>query len=279
MSIFSKKFLFIVLISFAVLFLSLLSKKLRIDKEAEKLSGKNFDVIKIVPKNGKTYYTQGLFFVDDDILYESGGLYDKSTITKMKYPSMDIIKETKLKNDQFAEGIARVGDYVYQLTWRERVINKYKLDSLEKVDEIEMDEKMREGWGLTDYKDGEIIANDSTHRIFILDENTFKVKKIIPIYKNGNPINGLNDMAYDGKYLYSNVYFGTYILKIIPETGEIVDWYDMNSLVNYELNKETLKRSSLESGDVLNGIAYNSKRNIFVVTGKRWGNVYEVSFK
>ena len=40
-----------------------------------------------------------------------------------------------------------------------------------------------------------------------------------------------------------------------------------------------LNSRNYNSGNVLNGIAYNSEKNNFLVTGKRWGNMYEISFK
>ena len=45
----------------------------------------NYKVINIFPRKNPTVYTQGLFYYNYSI-YESGGLYKKSTLTQMEWP-------------------------------------------------------------------------------------------------------------------------------------------------------------------------------------------------
>ena len=69
------------------------------------------------------------------------------------------------------------------------------------------------------------------------------------------------------------------IYKINPSNGNVERSYDMIELINHEYKKFTLSPSRLNSGDVLNGIAYDKSNKKFVVTGKKWGYFYEVQFK
>ena len=39
-----------------------------------------------------------------------------------------------------------------------------------------------------------------------------------------------------------------------------------------------LNSRNYNSGNVLNGIAYNSEKNNFLITGKKWKFMYEISF-
>ena len=53
----------------------------------------------------------------------------------------------------------------------------------------------------------------------------------------------------------------------------------MTPLINYELSQNTLTNYLLSQGNVLNGIAYNPVGGFFVLTGKLWGNYYQITFK
>ena len=63
-----------------------------------------YKVINIFPRKNPTVYTQGLIYYNKT-LFESGGLYQKSTLTHMKWPSQEIIKQINLEKKYFAEGI------------------------------------------------------------------------------------------------------------------------------------------------------------------------------
>ena len=241
------------------------------------MSDRTFNVKAVHSKsNDAILYTQGLILEEDGTMLESGGLYNQSTLTRMKYPSSKIVSQTKLKNNQFAEGIAKVGSKIYQLTWRERTINVYDSDTLEKTGELEMDKQMKEGWGLGKYKNNELIATDSTDKIFFLDDQTLKVKRYITVMSEGRSVSYINALDFDGTNIYANVYLTSNILKIDPETGNVLKTYELNNLVKNEINSNTLNESRFNGGDVLNGIAYDANRKLFILTGKRWGHFYEV---
>ncbi len=239
-----------------------------------------YDVVKIINRNFIAY-TQGLFFdTTGNYLYESGGLYSSSAIRKLKYPSLEINISVPLDDNYFAEGIAKCGNNIYQLTWRENIIFKYNLEDLKLLGKIKMDTKMREGWGLAEYQNGLLIATDGSSNIFFLDcNNNLRVKNTINVFSDKGSLQKLNALVYAKGFIYANVYFSGEIFKIDPKSGKVLNKYDMINLVQYELDKKTLTKYRLNDGEVLNGIAYDKNRDIFLVTGKHWGYVYEVKFE
>ena len=251
------------------------------NKKEINISSSDFTVKKIIErKEDHKTYTQGLFFSKDyKILYESGGLYKESSIIKYEYPSLKLLKKTKLNNNYFGEGIAQCGKYIYQLTWRENIIIKYDLN-LNKIEELNLDDNLFEGWGLS-YSNNinELLATDGSDEIYRLDcNNNLKVISSIKVKdNNGNSYYNLNDLTYANGFIYVNIYLDTNIIKV-DFNGFVVKKYNLNELVNYELNKGILTQSNFRFGDVLNGITYNSEKNIFLVTGKRWGYMYEITF-
>lgn len=65
-------------------------------KVVSKNNNKNFNLLHIIKRKNvdNRIYTQGLFFSDDgNFLYQSGGLYSKSSLTKLKFPSLEQVSE------------------------------------------------------------------------------------------------------------------------------------------------------------------------------------------
>ena len=244
----------------------------------------NYKVVNIFPRKNPTVYTQGLFYYNYTI-YESGGLYKESTLTQMEWPSQKIIKKINLAQKYFAEGIAasNSNNYLYQLTYKEKEILLYTFPNLELKHTIKMPNEMREGWGMCPGRENdEFFATDGSDQIFILkinkDNNEVSIKSKIKVTKNMKPIYYLNELIYDGVYIYCNVYLEEAILKINPINGEVMNIYNMKPLIEYELSKGKLTRTRLSRGDVLNGIVYIHEKKSFILTGKLWDHYYEVVF-
>ena len=123
----------------------------------------------------------------------------------------------------------------------------------------------REGWGLT--TDGEFLyASDGTNRIYVLTPD-FKLKRTIFVSIDGRPLRYLNELEWvDGK-IWANVYTTDMIVIIDPSNGKVTDRIDCTGLLPNNLRDRDT--------DVLNGIAVNSKGEIFL-TGKNWPKLYKV---
>ena len=279
--------------------INIISPDINNDKEKEKENEKENDIKKeiIKPifktedfilekildrKNDNKTYTQGLFFSKDHkSIFESGGLYYESSIIQLEYPSLKLIKKTNLEPLYFGEGISQCGNFIYQLTWKENIILKYDLN-LNLIEKLKLDNQMREGWGLSNSdKENELLATDGSEKIYRLDcNNNLKVISIISVKKNdGIFLNKLNDLTYTNGFVYVNIYFKDKIAKVNLKNGLVVEMYDLEKLVDYEMENGSLTEINYYNGDVLNGIAYNSEKNNFLVTGKKWGYMYEISFK
>ena len=86
-------------------------------------------IINIFPHDPNAF-TQGLLYYDG-YLYESTGLYGKSTLRKVKIKSGKVLQEFKLDKKYFAEGITIHENNIYQLTWQNNIVFVYDLLSFE----------------------------------------------------------------------------------------------------------------------------------------------------
>jgi glutamine cyclotransferase len=253
------------------------SKKTQLSKNSLIPNTIGYSVTKILKRN-KALYTQGLFFEDNGkSFYESGGLYNESTINHYSYPSLAEIKSKKLNKKFFAEGIAQCGDFIFQLTWRENKILKYLKKDFSLFQELPLNNGMNEGWGLSAFKDNLLIGTDGSNRIFVLDcVNDLEKIDVLNVQFNNRNLNSLNDLIYANGFIYANRYHDSKVYKINPQNGVVVKAYEMKPLEKYEVSK--MQNGVLRLGDVLNGIAFNSSNNKFLLTGKRWKNYFEVLF-
>ena len=259
-------------------------KETPINEERKIQNTKKYNVINIFPRKNPTVYTQGLIYYNNS-LFESGGLYQKSTLTHMEWPSQKIIKKINLEGKYFAEGIAFSLDnkILYQLTYKEREILLYSFPDLELIKKIKMPDEMREGWGLASgFEKDEFFSTDGSDKIFVLkinkENNELKLVNTINVKLNMKPIYNLNELIFDGAYIYANVYFSDKILKIYPCDGQVIEVYDMKPLIDYEIKNGNLTEKRLNRGDVLNGITYISEKKSFILTGKLWDYYYEIIF-
>ena len=75
-------------------------------------------------------------------------------------------------------------------------------------------------------------------------------------------------MSLNTSTVYANIWLDDRIAIINPETGQITAWIDLSGISESE---------KFDSDSVLNGIAYDQKKNRLFVTGKNWSNVYEIA--
>ena len=243
-----------------------------------------YKVINIFPRKNPTVYTQGLIYYNQT-LFESGGLYQKSTLTYMKWPSQEIIKQINLDKKYFAEGISYniENKILYQLTYKEKEILLYTFPELELIKKIKMPKEMLEGWGLSaGSEQGVFYATDGSDKIFVFNidksNDELILVKTIDVTYNMKPVYRLNELICDGLYIYANVYFEDKILKINPRNGQVMNVYNMKPLIDYELKNGDLTNSRINRGDVLNGIAYIPEKKSFILTGKLWNYYFEIIF-
>jgi glutamine cyclotransferase len=207
-------------------------------------------------------FTQGLL-IEDGVLYEGTGQYGQSSIRRVDLETGKVEQVRPVSALFFGEGIAILGDKLYELTWRNQVGFIFDKKSFEPLGNFRYS---GEGWGLTDDAT-HLILSDGSSMIRFLDPRTFDVVKSIDVRLAGRPLTQLNELEYIDGEIWANVWHDDHIARISPETGEVVGWIDASSV---------FPPSERGPEDVLNGIAYDAAAKKIYVTGKDWPKLFEI---
>ncbi len=163
-------------------------------------------------------YTQGLEFVGDT-LYESTGEYGASRLRKVDYKTGKVLKEVKLENNYFAEGMTILGDNIYQLTWRENTGFIYNKNTFEQTGTFTYNTS-KEGWGLAN--DGKTIyKSDGTSKIWKLDSSNLSEQAYIEPTDNKGVMSALNELEWVNGKIYANTYQGTFNMLSLIQKQEL----------------------------------------------------------
>lgn len=207
-------------------------------------------------------WTQGLFY-ENGTLYESTGLYEKSTLRRVDLKTGRVLQKHSLGDEYFAEGMTVLQGKLYQLTWLSKKGFIYDPESFEQIGTFEYP---GEGWGLT-HDNSHLIMSDGSAKIYFMDPETMETVRSITVRLRGKKVNYLNELEFIDGFIFANVWYQNIIAKIDPETGEIVGFLDLSTLW-----PERPKNQDA----VLNGIAYNADKGVYYVTGKFWAKLFEI---
>lgn len=208
-------------------------------------------------------YTQGLVWHEGK-LYESAGLYGESSLREVDPATGEVRRRVDLPRRYFAEGLARVGDQLVQITWQEGVALVYRLSDLEKVGELRYP---GEGWGLC-HDGARLVMSNGSDRLAFRNPETFTLLHEVRVRMGGAPVDRLNELECVDGAVYANVYQTEDIVRIDPATGEVTAVIDASGL---------LGAGDYQAGaEVLNGIAWMPETKRFLITGKRWPLMFEV---
>lgn len=227
-----------------------------------------FQIPRVVPQilqarpHDQSLFTQGLVYCDG-FLFESSGMYGRSSLRKISLTDDSIVKARMLEGGLFAEGIAIWGKALYQLTWKSRKAIVYDLMDLSPLREVTYS---GEGWGLAATPIG-LVMSDGSSLLTFRNEN-FEVLKTLRVTSHHIPLRHINDLEWAGGKIYANVYHSTNVLEIDCETGRLTRIIDCSVLARLE--------QADDSAHVLNGIAYCPERNTFFLTGKCWKHLFEI---
>ncbi len=226
-----------------------------------------YEVVAEYPHDTQSF-TEG-FFLEGNTIYESVGLEGKSKLIKYSLGSTNALLEEKQDDTIFSEGIASVGNKIFQLTYKSKVGFIYDKNSFKLLGQFAFPSIIGEGWGLT-YDGKNLIASDGTKNLYFLNvSDPSKLVKYISVAGNSTAYDQLNELEYHNGFIYANVWQKPIILKINPANGEVVAKIDFTKIT--ELNTKE------PGNDVLNGIAF--KGDNMLVTGKLWSKIYEISLK
>ncbi len=210
-------------------------------------------------------FTQGLEAAGDGTLYVGTGQRGQSRVYVRDLEGRELAGR-QLEPALFGEGITRAGDHLWQLTWQEGVAIKRDAATLEEVGRTRID---GEGWGLC-ARDGEVIYSDGTSQLRRMDPDTLEERERFDVTLGGAPVDGLNELECVGGDVYANVFLSTDILRIDAASGEVTAVIDASGLPN---------NAAPDPNNVLNGIAHIPGTDEFYLAGKRWPDLYRVSFE
>lgn len=212
-------------------------------------------------------FTQGLTFYNGELL-EGTGMEGKSKLMLIDLNTGIPKNQISLDSSLFGEGITVLNDTLYQLTWKNRTVLVYSAKDFKKIKEYPLN---TEGWGITN--DGtNLIVSDGSSNLYFYEPSTFGLLRTQGVTEMGNLSINLNELEFINGYVYANQYEYPYILKIDPNSGQVVSKLDLTDLVQRV-------KAKMPQADVLNGIAFNPQTNKVYITGKYWPELYEIQFE
>ncbi|KAL6006715.1 hypothetical protein ACLOJK_032208 [Asimina triloba] len=199
-------------------------------------------------------FTQGLLYNGNDTLFESTGLYGKSSVRQVLLQTGKVEAIHHMDSSYFGEGLTLLGDslvgvLLYQVTWLKNVGFIYDPRDLKKSKMFV--HQMSDGWGLA--TDGKVLfGSDGTSTLYQLDPQSLKVLGKATVTYKGHEVFYLNELEHINGEVWANV------------------WQLPSSVL------QSLISSGNNNIDVLNGIAWDPEKKRLFVTGKLWPKLYEI---
>jgi len=211
----------------------------------------------------ETAYSQGLLH-HEGALVESTGRYGTSSVRRVAIESGEELLRTDLSPDLFGEGLALLGERLYQLTWTTGAVLVYDSKDFVLVDQLKYE---GEGWGLT--TDGRhLIRSDGTDLVRFHDPVSFDEVRRIRVHVDEQPVDKINELEWVEGEIWANVWKTDYIARIDPSDGTVLGWIDITGILDY--------KALPDAESVPNGIAYDPIEKRIFVTGKLWPALFEI---
>jgi glutaminyl-peptide cyclotransferase len=222
-----------------------------------------YEVVHVYPHD-RGAFTEGLFYLDG-FLYESTGLVGQSSIRKVQLETGRVVQKIEVPAPYFGEGIVNWKHHLVSLTWQSHVGFVYDLATLHRERTFSY---AGEGWALT--QNGEqLLMSDGTASIRLLNPTTLLETGALLVTLDEREVPRLNELEWVKGEIYANVWQTSVVVRIDPHSGHVVGVIDLGGL---------LAATDIIPGqtDVLNGIAYDAKRDRLFVTGKNWPKLFEI---
>jgi len=165
----------------------------------------------------------------------------------------------------FGEGLARVGDQLFMLTWKSERVLAFDLKTFDSLRTLRY---QGEGWGLC-HDGARLVMSNGSDVLTFRDPESFESVGDVRVTLRGRPLGNLNELECVDENVYANVWEHDYIVRIDLASGRVTHQIDASNL---------LTRAEARGVDVLNGIAYSPETDTFYITGKWWPKMFEVSF-
>ena len=213
-------------------------------------------------------FTEGLV-IDGATLYESTGGYGQSVVQATRWRDGRVLARHRLPDNRFGEGLTRIGDRLYQLTWKSGEGYIYAADTLRLIGRFHYH---GEGWGLT-HDNRSLIMSNGSDRLTFIDPETFQTQRTLQVTDHGQAVNQLNELEYVDGRIWANIWHSDLIVAIAPVNGHVTARFNGRAL------REALSRhgcgQACANAGVLNGIAYDPAQRRLLLTGKNWPRLFE----
>lgn len=253
-------------------------------------------------------YTQGLEMAPPEVenkaagdygslgfFYESTGHYGRSTLRKVDVRSGSILAYHRMDERDFGEGLTVHGRSLYQLLWKTGEVIEYDARSVGKGPQARHAGPLRDGWGLASL--GKVLlASNATEHLSVIDPATWTVVRTVSVRDRVGPVTWVNEMESlgDGTVL-ANVYTTPCLARIDVSTGRVLGWAILEGLKERMMEEDgemaafrerrasgivdQERDSKMVPPEVMNGVAYDPKRDRLYVTGKNWHRVFSVRLR
>ena len=225
----------------------------------------SYQIVAVYPHD-PNHFTQGLEFHENK-LYEGTGQEGTSSIYQLNLQTGKTIKEHKLDDQYFGEGITILNNKIFQLTYKNQIGFVYDLNTFDLLNTWKY--KSKEGWGLTN--DGHsLIMSDGTENIYFINPDTYQEERKIQVCNEYNLVKNINELEYIKGEIWANIWTTNTIVIIDPKSGKVIREINLSGLSG------TILQSQREQIDFLNGIAWNPLTEKIYVTGKLWPKLFEI---
>ena len=208
-------------------------------------------------------FTQGLVF-DDGFLYESTGLYGRSTLRRVELQTGRVVNLHRLLNHYFGEGLTIFQDKIIQLTWQSHVGFVYDKNTFALLGRFNYP---TQGWGIT-HDGARLITSDGTSTLRFLDPGTFKQIGQLKVFDADGPVDNINELEFVKGQIYANIWPTSRVAIISLQTGRVTGWVELTGL---------FEPTGPDASEMVpNGIAYAPQTDRLFVTGKLWPTIFEI---
>ncbi|MED6111727.1 hypothetical protein PIB30_055011 [Stylosanthes scabra] len=224
------------------------------------------NLVNVFPHDPQAF-TQGLLYAGNDTLFESTGIYGRSSVRKVALHTGKVEEIQNMGGTLFGEGLTLLDKRLFQVTWLQKIGFIYDPKTLREVGTF--NHEMKDGWGLA--TDGKVLfGSDGSSTLYKLDPRTFKAISEHVVYYKDKQVYNLNELEYIDGEIWANVFTTDCIARISPNDGRVLGWILLPNL----------RKGLIDAGhtdiDVLNGIAWDGQQKRIFVTGKLWPKLFEI---
>lgn len=200
-------------------------------------------------------YSEGLEF-DGPALYETTGEYGMSQIRQVDPATGAVLRSADLPKSYFGEGLAILGDRIWQLTYDSGVAIEWDKATFAVRREVPVP---GQAWGLC-LDGGRLVRSDGTDRLYFHDVDSFAEQGSVAVTRNGTPLFGLDELECVDGQVWAAAWPGDEFVRIDPSTGVVNLTLDTSNLWQWGPRKPR---------QVVSSIAHIAG-NEYLISGKEW---------